>query len=165
MYVLIGDKRAVVRWPILVGIITILFVLLLWLADQASTPNSVIVMNLCFVTGLGAIYFYLRHSHEESRWKPWENFLNSPIRFTIFLYMIYGSLGMSFIIRDRIANTLPQFSFTLICLLTIFPDALLFLRARAGNGLPVYEKANRVAFWMLIIVLFIPFAAGFLAGD
>lgn len=79
--------------------------------------------------------------------------------------MIYSSLGLLFIMRDRISNTLPQFSLALIFLLTVFPDALLFLRARAGNGLPVYEKANRVAFWMLIIILFIPFAVGFLARD
>lgn len=165
MYILIGDKRAVVRLPIIVGTIAIFFILLLWSIGQASTSNSVIVMNLCFVLGLGAIYFCLRLDHQESVWRPWATFLDSPIQFAIFLYMIYSSLGLLFIMRDRISNTLPQFSLALIFLLTVFPDALLFLRARAGNGLPVYEKANRVAFWMLIIILFIPFAVGFLARD
>ena len=148
----------------MVGLLTVVFVVLLNHFRVILAKNVFILLNIYFISSLLVIFSSLRGSDEKNL-SP--GFLaNSPTLFTLFFYLVYGSIALYPLVEKRFQpEFIGHFGFVVIFLVMVFPDVLLFMRTKLVSGQAIYQKANLFGFWILLLLVVVSFGAGMMANQ
>ena len=165
MYILRGKRRNELRWLLGMGLLAVVFVVLLAHFHAILARDAFILLDIFFVFSLLLLSYFLRNSDEKSLLASPGFLSNSPTQFTFFFYLGYGSIVLYPLVEKRFRpEFIGYFGFVVIFLAMVFPDALLFLRTKLDSGKAIYQKANRIGFWILLLFVIVSVGAGILAG-
>ncbi|AZO53962.1 hypothetical protein [Mesorhizobium sp.] len=165
MYILRGRRRDTLRWLLMGGGLAVVVVVLLEHLQSITARDSFVLLDAYFISSLLVIVVLLRKSEEKI-------FLASPLflwksatRFTLFVYLVYGSTALYPFVEKRFRSEfIGEVGFFILLLVMGFPDVLLFLRAKADSGKPNYQRANLFGFWIVLLFVIAAIGAGIVAG-
>lgn len=165
MYILKGRWRNELRWLVLAGLLAAVLIISLSYFDAISARIAYILFYIYFVSSLFSIFHYLRDSDEPSLLASPALLGDSPIQFTLFFYLVYGSIALYPLVEKRFQpEFIGHFGFFVIFLTMVFPDVLLFMRTKLYSGKAIYQKATRIVFWVLLLFVIVSVGAGIVAG-
>ncbi|MDX8497681.1 hypothetical protein RFM99_04555 [Mesorhizobium sp. VK4C] len=166
MYILKGRKRNSLRWLVLAGFVFFVLVIVMDYLHIISAKVAIVSLNIYYIFSIAVIYGAFRGSDEKiSSGLPWL-LQNSPSRHALFFYLSYGSVALYALVeRDFRSENIPPVGFLVIFLVAVFPDVLLFLRTKLDFGKAIYQRANRIGLWVLLLFLLLCVGAAMVAGQ